>query len=73
MSLPKLPFPVSGIADEAADDIHGQISAHLELGWSALELRQIDGKQASTSLLSDAEFDSALAAIETAGLHVNSS
>lgn len=71
MPLPHLPFPVSGIADEAADDIHGQISAHQELGWSFLELRQIDGKQASTALLSDSDFATALEAIESANLRVN--
>jgi sugar phosphate isomerase/epimerase len=64
-------FPVSGIADEAADDIGGQIAAHLELGWNRIEVRQINGKQASTPLLSDSEFESAVAAIEDAGLRVN--
>lgn len=66
----QLPFPVSGIADEAADDIHGQIAAHQELGWSCIELRQIGGKQASTALLTDEEFEHAVAAIETANLRV---
>lgn len=70
MSLPKFPFPISGIADEAADDIAGQISAHLELGWSCIELRQIDCKQASTALLSDADFERSVEAIEAAGLQV---
>lgn len=64
-------FPVSGIADEAADDIGGQIAAHLELGWSRIEVRQINGKQASTPLLSDDEFERAVSAIEEAGLRVN--
>ena len=53
MSHPRFPFPLSGIADEAADDIAGQIATHLELGWSLIELRQIGGKQASTAQLSD--------------------
>lgn len=70
MNHPKFPFPVSGIADEAADDITGQISAHLELGWSCIELRQIDGKQASTPLLSDVDFERSVEAIEAAGLQV---
>jgi sugar phosphate isomerase/epimerase len=64
-------LPVSGIADEAADDIAGQISAHLDLGWQRIELRQISGKQASTPLLSDEEFEEAVQSIEAAGLHVN--
>ena len=63
-------FPLSGIADEAADDLAGQISTHLELGWSCIELRQIDGKQASTPLLSDADFERSVEAIEAAGLQV---
>jgi len=71
MKSKSFPFPVSGIADEAADDIGGQIAAHLELGWSLIELRQINGKQASTPLLSDEEFESAVCAIEAAGLRVN--
>ncbi|MEK0445860.1 MAG: hypothetical protein RLZZ399_1181 [Verrucomicrobiota bacterium] len=65
-----LPFPISGIADEAADDIHGQIAAQLKLGWSHIELRLIDGKSASTPLLSDAEFEDAAEAITKAGLRV---
>lgn len=64
-------LPVSGIADEAADDITGQIATHLEIGWNRIELRQISGKQASTPLLSDEEFEEAVQAIEAAGLHVN--
>ncbi len=65
-----LPFPISGIADEAADSIAGQISAHQELGWKSIELRLIDGKQASTPLLSDAAFETASEAIEAAGMRV---
>ena len=65
-----IPFPVSGIADEAADDIHGQIAAHLELGWRHIELRLISGKSASTPLLSDEDFEAAVQAIEKAGLQV---
>lgn len=64
-------LPVSGIADEAADDIAGQIATHRELGWNRIELRQIGGKQASTPLLSDEEFEGAVEAIEAAGMHVN--
>ncbi|RFC42829.1 MAG: Sugar phosphate isomerase/epimerase [Verrucomicrobia bacterium] len=71
MNSHPVPFPVSGIADEAADDIAGQISAHLNLGWSRIEVRQINGKQATTLLLSDEEFESAVGTIEAAGLQVN--
>ncbi len=71
MSHPRFPFPLSGIADEAADDIAGQIATHLELGWSLIELRQIGGKQASTAQLSDDDFERAVDAIEEAGLRVS--
>ena len=71
MTPRSFPFPLSGIADEAADDIQGQIAAHLELGWPCLELRQIGGRQASTALLPEDEFESAIAAIEDAGLRVS--
>ncbi|NBV87735.1 MAG: sugar phosphate isomerase/epimerase, partial [Verrucomicrobia bacterium] len=70
MSHSKFPFPVSGIADEASDSIDGQISTHLELGWNCIELRLIDGKQASTLLLSDAEFERAAEALDASGLRV---
>ncbi len=71
MNTHPFPFPLSGISDEAADDIQGQISAHLELGWPCLELRQIGGRQASTALLPDEEFEEAIQSIETAGLRVS--
>jgi sugar phosphate isomerase/epimerase len=71
MNYPCFPFPLSGIADEAADDIAGQISAHLELGWQHIELRQIGGKQASTSQLADDDFERAVESIEEAGLKVS--
>lgn len=64
-------LPLSGIADEAADDIGGQIATHLDLGWNRIEIRQINGKQASTPLLPDEEFESAVEAIEKAGMQVN--
>jgi L-ribulose-5-phosphate 3-epimerase len=60
---------LSGLADEAGDDIDTQIRAHRELGWRAIELRQIDGRMA-TEALGDAEFDRALARIQEAGLAV---
>ena len=34
---------VSGIADEAGQDIATQIRAHQSLGWKHIELRNIDG------------------------------
>ncbi|GHA89064.1 M20/M25/M40 family metallo-hydrolase [Streptomyces termitum] len=34
---------ITGIGDEAAPDLAGQIAVARELGWSALELRSVDG------------------------------
>ncbi|WP_345943315.1 M20/M25/M40 family metallo-hydrolase [Streptomyces sp. SID8352] len=34
---------VTGIGDEAAPDLAGQIGTALQLGWTALELRTVDG------------------------------
>jgi len=64
-------FPLSGLADEAADGIDGQITAHRELGWSALELRLLNGKQCSSAAVTDDEFTRAMDAIEHAGMRVS--
>ena len=64
-------LPLSGLADEAADGIAGQIAAHRELGWKALELRLLDGKQFAGPAVSDDDFARALDAIESAGMRVS--
>ncbi|MEY3583372.1 MAG: hypothetical protein RJA48_455 [Verrucomicrobiota bacterium] len=64
-------FPLSGLADEAADGIDSQIAAHRELGWSALELRLLNGKQCSSAAVTDDEFARAMDAIEKAGMRVS--
>jgi sugar phosphate isomerase/epimerase len=66
------PFPLSGLADEAADDIDGQISAHKALHWSCLELRLLHGRQFSSAAVSDDDFRCAVDKIESAGMHVSS-
>lgn len=66
------PFPLSGLADEAADDIDGQIAAHQALGWKALELRLLNGKQFSGPAVSDDEFKQSIEKIESAGMRVSS-
>ncbi len=60
---------LTGIADEAGGDIETQIGAHRELGWNAIEVRMIDGNNA-TGDLPRADFDRAAEAIEAAGLQV---
>lgn len=59
----------SGIADEAGSDIASQIKAHKELGWNAIELRLVNGKNVAGAL-SDSEFDKVRAAVEESGLQV---
>lgn len=39
-----MPFRFTGFADEAERSLDGQISTLREVGWSAIELRLIDGK-----------------------------
>ena len=39
-----MPFQLTGFADEAEKTLAGQISTLREVGWSAIELRLIDGK-----------------------------
>lgn len=60
---------LTGIADEAGRDIDTQIGAHKELGWDAIELRLIDGKNAAGDL-PEADFQRAAERIEAAGLQV---
>lgn len=39
-----MPFQLTGFTDEAERSLDGQISTLREIGWSAIELRLIDGK-----------------------------
>jgi len=39
-----MPFQFTGFADEAEKSLEGQISTLREVGWSAIELRLLDGK-----------------------------
>jgi sugar phosphate isomerase/epimerase len=66
---PKL--PLSGLADEAADHIEGQIAAHKALGWNRIELRLIGGKQAGSDALPDADFERAVDLLGESGIEVS--
>ena len=66
------PFPLSGLADEAADDIVGQVAAQRTLGWPAIELRLLEGRQVCSAAVSDDAFARALDTIGEAGLRVSS-
>ncbi len=61
-------FVFSGIADEAGQDLATQIRAHQELGWSYLDLRNVDGRQFTD--VSDEEFAKACRQLEEAGMQV---
>ncbi|WP_306333094.1 sugar phosphate isomerase/epimerase [Streptomyces sp. KL118A] len=58
----------AGIGDEAAPDLAGQIRAHQLLGWSAIELRDIDGTAVAD--LDEAAFDHVVTALHEARLDV---
>ncbi|WP_079053810.1 sugar phosphate isomerase/epimerase family protein [Streptomyces graminilatus] len=58
----------AGIGDEAAPGLAGQVRAHQLLGWSAVELRDIDGTALAD--LDDAAFDRVAGALREAGLDV---
>jgi sugar phosphate isomerase/epimerase len=62
---------LTGIADEAANDIDGQIEVHRELGWKTIELRMVDGENAAGALSDDA-FARTADQLEAAGMTVTS-
>lgn len=59
----------SGIADEASPALPRQIEAHRTLGWSHIELRNIDGKNATD--LPDDVFDLVARRLQEGGLAVS--
>ncbi|MCC7300442.1 MAG: sugar phosphate isomerase/epimerase [Verrucomicrobia bacterium] len=60
---------ISGIADEAGKDIDAQIRAHKELGWTAIELRFVNGKNVAADLPAD-EFEKVAEKVLESGLQV---
>jgi sugar phosphate isomerase/epimerase len=68
---PSRKLPLSGLADEAADHIEGQIAAHRALGWTRIELRLIGGKQAGSEVLPEADFERAVELLNDAGIEVS--
>ena len=59
----------TGFADEAADDIDGQIAVTRELGWQAIESRNIDGKNIHD--ISDAEFEAVCEKLAVSDVRIN--
>ncbi len=60
---------LTGFADEAADDIDGQIRATSELGWQYIESRSINGKNIHD--IPDSDFDEACGKLQDAGIGIN--
>lgn len=61
---------ITGISDEAGKDIKTQIKAHQELGWNALELRNHNDVNASTTLFTEAMFNDVRRALDNAQMTV---
>jgi len=59
----------SGICDEAAKTLERQCEAHMELGWTHVELRMVDGKNLST--MDEKEFDSLCGTLDEYGIKVS--
>lgn len=66
-----LAFPLSGLADEAADSIDGQITAHRALGWGFLELRLVESKPVCSAQFPEELFDEVARKILRAGIQVS--
>jgi sugar phosphate isomerase/epimerase len=60
---------LTGIADEAGQEISAQIRAHQQLGWKAIELRCVKTKNAAGALDND-EFLRTADALQQAGIEV---
>jgi sugar phosphate isomerase/epimerase len=60
---------LTGFADEAANDITGQIKATKALGWENIELRNINGKTIAD--MDDAEFDNIYTALSENEIKIN--
>jgi len=59
---------LSGIADEAGNDIGVQVKAHRELGWKHIELRNVSG--VSLTDLCDRTFEETIEKVSDAGLGI---
>ncbi len=60
---------LTGFADEAASDIDGQIRATKELGWSRIEMRNVDGVNLHD--LPEDKFDLVYGKLAEAGIEIN--
>ena len=60
---------LTGIADEASQNIEEQIKATNELGWNAIESRFVNGKNIHD--ISDEEFYEVCQALDGSGVYIN--
>lgn len=60
---------LTGIADEASQDIEEQINVTKQLGWNAIESRFVNGKNLHD--LDEESFDRVCEAIDGSGVHIN--
>ena len=60
---------LTGIADEASQNIEEQIRATKELGWNAIESRFVNGKNIHD--VCDEEFDEVCRALDGSGVYIN--
>ena len=60
---------LTGFADEAAQDLAGQIKATKALGWNAIEARSIDGVNIHD--IDESAFDAVCGQLADAGVHVS--
>ncbi|NQZ59206.1 MAG: sugar phosphate isomerase/epimerase [Lentisphaeraceae bacterium] len=60
---------LTGFADEASQDLDKQILATKELGWNAIESRNINGKNIHD--ISDEDFEAVCAKLEAADVKIN--
>ena len=60
---------LTGFADEAADSIQDQIKATLELGWSYIESRKVNGQMIHD--MPEAEFDAVCETLNGSGVSIN--
>lgn len=60
---------LTGFADEAAQDLATQIKATKELGWNAIESRNINGKNIHD--IRDADFEKVVELLDKEGVYIN--
>ncbi|MCB1122709.1 MAG: sugar phosphate isomerase/epimerase, partial [Verrucomicrobiae bacterium] len=63
-----MPFKFTGFTDEAEKSLSDQIATLKEVGWNAIELRLVDGKNVCDQ--TDSEWRSTHAELQEAGIQI---